>query len=178
MNSIERTVANSLEEFKIGSELAKGKCWCPACEADVMALTLTRLPPGYYTRFGDEGSPTEKERECIQQAVEESARRVARFPRHDRFTSSSPQARLINFNVEEGTEIVKALSEESILPCDCLSCCSDILTYSLNRVQPRYGVERDGQVDLPDGEKEDIRQRVAVMIALASGVVAGRPSHP
>ncbi len=165
-----------MEQFKDESAHSKGNCWCPACEADVMALSLTSLRPRYHTCFGDEEHLRDEEFESVRRALEDAAGRVGRFPRHGSVGSSSPQVRLINFNVEEGAEIVEALTAESALPCGCLKCCSDILTYSLNRVAPRYGVERDGQVSLPREAREDIRQQVAVMIALATKVMAGRPA--
>ncbi len=165
-----------MEQFKDESAHSKGNCWCPACEADVMALSLTSLRPRYHTCFCDEEYRRDEESESVRRAIGDAAGRVARFPRHGSVGSSSTQVRLINFNVEEGTEIIEALTAESALPCDCLKCCSDILTYSLNRVTPRYGVERDGQVSLPRDERKDIRQQVAVMIALATKAVAGQPA--
>jgi hypothetical protein len=176
-NSTELVIGDIVAGQRARISPREGRCRCAACEADITALTLSSLPPQYFTTVKAGDLLMGKEMERLEVAVESAAARVARNPKDGRPGTPPSEVRLVNYTFEEGTAIVDDLVGEGALPCSCDECCSDILAYALNRFPAKYGVERDGRTALRQRDRENIQQDLAFFVRFAAGVVSRRPRH-
>lgn len=175
-NEMEEAVRAELAEEKARTDRG-GVCWCELCEADIIALTLTSLPPQYCTSrcrgTADDGRLHEQVRHALRSSVE----RVGHNPKHlssDRERKEfSP--RLINFNFEEGVDSVSDIMDSAF--CTCEHCCADTLAMALNRYPSKYGVELEGSLKFPARERASIRRELGLIMNHAAEVVAERPRH-
>jgi len=178
-NEVQEAVNSEVVRLKSLGDAHSSPCWCPLCEADVAALSMTILPPRYSTTvFGD--ITTDKAgNNPVKSALSTSVRRVDRSPNHPPSSPESPlrRVRLINYAYEEGTTLVSSLLAREDLPCDCDDCLADTLAYSLNRYPPKYGVIRRGRTNLPAYQRDFMRHELNVIISHAINVIASAPRH-
>jgi hypothetical protein len=174
-NSTECAVACAVEEIRRQSAQSTGSCWCSACEADVIALALAALPPDYRTAADPAKRGGKAGGDEILATVRGAVDLVAQRPREHCFDEDQGGQRLVNITYAEASMILETLVGESALHCECDACRHTILAYSLNRLAPKYGVLRKGATRFPRSEREDLRHEVALMVAVASGVVAETP---
>lgn len=176
LNEMEEAVRAELAGAKARSE-SKGVCWCELCEADMIALTLTSLPPQYCTSrcrgTGDDSQLQEQVRDALHSSIERVGNNPKHFPADREGKESSP--RLINFNFEEGAESVTDIMDSAL--CTCEHCCADTLAMALNRYPSKYGVEVEGSVNFPPRERASIRRELGLIMTHAAEVVAKRPRH-
>lgn len=177
-------ITNEMEEA-VRAELAGEKartdrekvCWCELCEADIIALALTSLPPQYCTSrcrgTADDGQLHEQVRQALRSSVERVGRNPKHTPSYRERNEFSP--RLINFNFEEGVDSVTDIMESAL--CTCEHCCADTLAMALNRYPSKYGVELDGSVNFPPRDRASIRRELGLIMNHAAEVVAERPRH-
>jgi hypothetical protein len=179
-NATERVVRKAVEKRKT-AHFADGsaECWCPLCESDVIALSLGTLSPHYCTDFDYEEVLETQEHTRVERTIDYSLARVGLHPKHERLAEdvSKFQLRLVNFSCKEGKTIVDSFLEDSADSCSCRQCRTDTLAYALNRYPPRYGVERNGIVEMPAREREAIRQEITAIITHANRVVTANPRH-
>jgi hypothetical protein len=178
-NEVQEAVTSEVLRLKSIGETHNSPCWCPLCEADVAALSMSILPPRYSTTvFGDittDGNGSNP----VRSALSTSLRRVDRSPNHPRSSPEGPlrKMRVINFAYEEGAALVSSLIAREDLPCDCDDCLADTLAYSLNRYPPKYGVIRGGRSNLPAYQRDFMRHELNVIISHAVNVIASAPRH-
>jgi hypothetical protein len=171
-NAMEHEVSRVLDRYKSSAAAFGSPCWCSSCEADIMALALSSLPPRYHTNPAP-GRVTLKASE-LYDSVAGAARTVALRPKAHCFEEERGQ-RLVNISLEEASMIMANLVGETALFCECEACRNAILAYTLNRIAPKYGVQRSGRLPLPSFERQRLRREIALMIALAAGIVASTP---
>lgn len=178
INQTEEAVRAEISRLKEGPGGPAEHCWCALCEADVIALAMTILPPCYRTRSGvSEGSPAGTG--SVKNAVFTAARRVQRRPKHGRSTPGSYDSKvhLVNYTYEEGAALVATLMHRSDSTCNCRTCQHDMLAYALNRYPPKYGVVHGGRSNLPSYQRDYIRHELEIIISHAAGVVTAQPRH-
>ncbi len=179
-NATERVVRETVDQKKtVRSAGDSTGCWCPLCESDIIALSLGTLSPHYCTDFDYEKVLKEDERSRVEKTVDYSIARVALHPKHERLAEdvSDLRLRLVNFSCKEGKAIIDSLFDDSGDSCDCPQCRSETLAYALNRYPPRYGVERNGIVEMPARERAAIREEISIILTHASRVVTASPRH-
>jgi hypothetical protein len=178
-NEVHEAVSGAVQELKAMAGEENSPCWCPLCEADVSALSMSILPPRYSTAVFGNISGVAGEHNPVRSALSTSLRRVDRSPNHPR---SSPELRsarinLVNYAYDEGATLLAGLREREELPCDCDECLADTLAYSLNRYPPKYGVLRGGRANLPPYQRDFMRHELGVIISHALNVIASSPRH-
>ncbi len=178
-NYMELAVKADVLRFKEDGGKRLNGCWCEVCEADVVALALTYLPPRYcmdhsYGLIGKKTLPG-----TVRSAVQKAASRVSLKPKHrpGRPDPFIRRLRLANYAFEEGCAIVRTVMTEVQSPCVCRQCQADTLAFALNRMPARYGVECNGQSNLPDIQKDFMRHELNMLLTQASKTVASRPHH-
>jgi hypothetical protein len=179
-NATERVVRETVDRKKpAGSTDSNSGCCCPLCESDVMALSLGSLSPHYCTDFDYEKVLGGEESSRVDRTVDHSIARVALHPKHERLAEdvSDLQLRLVNFSCKEGKAIIDSLLEDSDDSCSCPRCRAETLAYALNRYPPRYGVERNGIVEMPARERAAIREEITTILTRANQVVTASPRH-
>ena len=176
-NTTERVVTAVVSGLREADSVRDGLCTCAACRADITALTLCTLPPHFCTGRKDERFVREKLGNRVEGAVDHAAQRVAMHPKHDRIDGPAPSLKLVNFTFEEGMVLLDSLIREESLSCSCDTCASDILAYTLNRFPPKYGVERNGKVELPPKQRGRLRQDMALLLPVAVETISNRPRH-
>lgn len=178
-NATEVAVGNELSRIRETGPVAAAPCWCSACQADVRALSLSSLPPNYYTTFDFDTVLARAGSAKIQKTVAGAVERVARYPKHGRFNGREglPDLRVINFSLEEGCTVIEEMTSAPGASCSCPSCRNDALAYALNRYPAKYGVERGGHIEFPKSERDTIRRELSSIINQAIRVVASKPRH-
>jgi hypothetical protein len=177
-NWTEDAVRAEIERLKEGTGEQAESCWCALCEADVIALAMTTLPPRYCTKTT--ASPEEPASAgSVKSAVFSAASRVRRRPKH---TPAHPEQQgsmvhLVNITFEEGAALVATLMHRSESACNCRICQHDTLAYALNRYPPKYGVVHGGRSNLPSYQRDFIRHELEIIISHAAGVVTNEPRH-
>lgn len=178
INQTEKAVRAEISRLKEGVGEESAQCWCALCEADVIALAMTILPPRYRTReVGHDGEPASLG--SVKNAVFTAARRVGRRPKHRTAhpETYAAKVRLVNYTYEEGASLVATLMHRNDKACTCRICQSDMLAYALNRYPPKYGVLYGGRSNLPAYQRDYIRNELEIIISHAAGVVTARPRH-
>ncbi len=178
-NATERLVLAEVQGRKTSRQETDGGCWCDGCEKDVVALSLSSLPPHYCTRFDWEEALQREGALWVRETVTRSLERVARHPKHHRQNSEAggSRFRLVNFSFEECEAVIEQVLMEEQQACTCRRCLDDVLAYALNRYPPKYGVERNGEVSFPPKEREMARQELSSIVAAAAEVVGRKPRH-
>jgi len=178
-NEVHEAVSGAVQELKAMAGEENSPCWCPLCEADITALSMTILPPRYSTAvFGEIGGDG-SDHNPVRSAISTSLRRVDRSPNHPPSTPElrSERINLINYTYDEGTALLTGFQERGELPCDCDECQADTLAYSLNRYPPKYGVLRGGRTNLPLYQRDFMRHELGVIISHAMNIIASSPRH-
>ncbi len=63
--------------------------------------------------------------------------------------------------------------------CNCSQCRSDVLTYSLNHLKPKYADTLQGHaITSVDIESEQVKAEITVQVLAAIKKVKGQPNHP
>jgi hypothetical protein len=177
-NEVHEAVSGAVLEIKGLAEEENAPCWCPLCEADVTALSMSILPPRYSTAvFGD--LDTDAGHNPVRSALSTSVRRVDRSPNHPRSSPELRSARInvINYAYDEGAALLAGLRERGELSCGCDECLADTLAYSLNRYPPKYGVLRGGRANLPPYQRDFMRHELGVIISHTLSIIAASPRH-
>lgn len=176
-NAMEDAVKRHLHELREVSE--SGVCWCPLCRADMMALSLSTLPPRYFTRRAAELEADEPMRTTIRDEVSRAVHHVERYPKHSRgaAVAAGEPVWVVNFPLEESFLAVETLFHEQKPACDCWKCRCDVVAFALNRYPARYGVEHQGKTHLLDGDRVLMRQELSSFLELALQVVSTVPRH-
>jgi hypothetical protein len=177
-NEVHEAVSGAVQEIKGLAGEENAPCWCPLCEADVTALSMSIRPPRSSTAvFGE--LDTVAGHNPVRSALSTSVRRVDRSPNHPRSSPELRSARInvINYAYDEGAALLAALRERGELPCGCDECLADTLAYSLNRYPPKYGVLRGGRANLPPYQRDFMRHELGVIISHALNIIASAPRH-
>lgn len=153
-------------------------CGCPHCAADVLALSLCRLPVRYCLSL-HYGVGGRVEAAKVRQQVRDALRRVDSRPRHAArdLVSEGSEIRLVDFGIREGALMVGPLLQRLEEGCTCSRCRADTLAFGLNRFPPRYGVEVQGRLRMPPHEMEFIRHDLRTVLWKAAGTIATNPRH-
>ena len=178
INQTEDAVRMEISRLKEGPGGQAEHCWCALCEADVIALAMTILPPCYRTRAAvADGEPASTG--SVKNAVFTAVRRIRRRPKHGRSGPESHDSKvhLVNYTYEEGAALVATLLHRSDSTCNCRTCQYDTLAYALNRYPPKYGVIHAGTSNLPSYQRDYIRHELEIIISHAAGVVKAQPRH-
>jgi hypothetical protein len=177
INRTEEAVRAEIARLKEGTGEQAEQCWCALCEADVIALAMTILPPCYCTRVLPEDDVASTG--SVRNAVFTAARRVQRRPKHRMAHPESRDAKvhLVNYTYEEGAALVATLRHRSDSSCSCRICQQDMLAYALNRYPPKYGVIHGGTSNLPSYQRDYIRHELEIIISHAAGIITARPRH-
>ncbi len=179
VNAMESTVKAHLKRLRSDSAFGDETCWCPLCRADMMALTLSALPPRYATRRpGLHDADTQLSADIRSQAAQ-AVRHVSRFPKHPQGAALAADAPVwvVNFPLEESFRAIDAMVRGQDGVCDCWNCRCDMVAFALNRYPARYGVEHEGQTHLLDRDRAQMRAELEGFLDLALRVVATVPRH-
>jgi hypothetical protein len=178
-NEMEQLVREEVRRAKdLGSPKYSG-CWCPLCETDIVALSLTLLPPlycreetyGHASRFIKAGT--------ISDAIKTALRRVGLRPKHRPGVPRAIQGdvTLVNYTFEVGASMVGFELERTAAACGCESCRTDTLAYALNRYPAKYGIAQGGKRSLDPSYLEFMRHELGLLIGQAARVVTAHPHH-
>lgn len=153
-------------------------CWCGLCETDIVALSLTLLPPLY--RRADAGGHLGGLMSAgkIQDAVHSALKRVSLRPKH---RAGVPPQRgsvsLVNYTYEVGSEMIGPALGRGGEGCSCEHCRADALAYALNRYPAKYGVRQGGRQSLHPTYLDFMRHELRLLIGQAARVVSTQPRH-
>lgn len=156
-----------------------GACWCPQCEADVVALALNNLPPRYCRGVNFGSAASEGRAGQVRSVVDRALDKVSRRPKHrpgapDRFRS---EARLEDFGLKIGSAIVGHSFAATAGGCSCEGCRADALALALNRCPPKYGVSSQGRASYQEHFEDFIRHDLGQALAKACQVIGANPRH-
>lgn len=177
-NEMEQLVRDEVRRAKdLGSPEYAG-CWCALCETDIVAFSLTQLPPlycreetyGHASRFIKPGT--------IRDAIKTALRRVGLRPKHRPGVSRlvPGDVALVNYTFEVGAEMVGSELERTATACSCDSCRTDTLAYALNRYPAKYGIAQ-GRRYLDPSYLEFMRHELGLLLGQAARVVTAHPHH-
>lgn len=154
-------------------------CWCSLCEADIISLSLTTLPPRYCMEQSYGHMDNNLLAGTIRAAVVKSIARVNLRPKHrPGLPDFYPhRIRIVNFALEEGSAMVRAVMQTESAPCICYQCVADTLAFALNRFPPLYGIEYDGDTKFPPIQREFFRHDLVLILEKACRTVSLRPHH-
>jgi competence protein ComFB len=172
-------IRSALKALLQESSASRILCRCPWCRNDVLALSLSKLPPCYCQSHHYGMSLQKIEPRRVQGAVADAVRRVGGRPRHSQrdMVPDEGEIRLIDFRMREGSRIVEPLLGKIEEACSCDSCRSDVLAYALNRLAPRYGVVMRGKIRLRRHDMEFIRHETLRALAESARKIAANPRH-
>lgn len=178
-NQLENVVQRVIDEGCLSHGANIHACRCPLCRADIAALTLTILPPRYTTGRRKSVSGPMAATASIRAAVAAASRRVAACPRHGDQSPEQEEAtvQLVNYVFEEVARLVLLHGLEDRDECGCDGCTTDMMAYTLNRYPSRYGVVWRGRHNLPDYQRENLREDLDAILRWATTVVANNPVH-
>ena len=178
-NEMEHLVSREVERRKGERLRGQDRCWCPQCEADVIALALNNLPPRYCrgANFGYAASEGYGGR--VGKMVDLAAEKVNRRPKHrpgapDRFRQ---EAHREDYALKIGCSLLEAAFPAREGVCSCDECRADALALALNRYRPKYGVSTPGRTSYQGNFEDFIRHEVGLLLAAACRVVSANPNH-
>lgn len=175
-----RGVHNSILARLLKSERKRaGACWCVVCDKDVMALSLTTLPP-CYCRSQHYGVTLDRiETGELASKVKGAVRKVNLRPRHPSRLQAPGNSEicLIDYGLREGLGMIGPLLRRMPGTCNCRACREDTLALALNSKSPRYGVEILGRMRMPLHEMDFFRHELLETLSVAAKTVARNPRH-
>jgi hypothetical protein len=178
-NEMEHLVCREVTRRK--GERARGteRCWCPRCEADIIALALNNLPPRYCRSANFGYAAAEGCRDQVAAAVDMAVEKVTRRPKHrpgapDRYRGEASRE---DYALKIGCTLVGAAFPVRDGVCACGNCRADALALALNRYTPRYGVSSPGRASYQENFRAFIRHEIAELLAATSRVVCANPHH-
>jgi hypothetical protein len=179
-NETKSAVESEIARRRISDSEMREGCLCPLCEADVTALALTNLPPGYRTTYAGRQSQGEGYVDDIRDAVDTAWGKVSSRPKHRSWARESlpSNLRLVDLSFREAEAMVHSTLAEMGGACSCERCRADTVAHALNRHSPKYGVEREGQTRMPSHEQERLRASLRPRLIVSAATVAARPRHP
>jgi hypothetical protein len=149
-NEMEQLVRDEVRSVKEQGSPEYSGCWCVLCETDIVALSLTLLPPLYCREETYGHASRFIKPSTIRDAVKTALRRVGLRPKHRPGVPRSLQGNvaLVNYTFEVGAEMVGSELERTAAACSCESCRTDTLAYALNRYPAKYGIAQEGRRNL------------------------------
>jgi competence protein ComFB len=177
-NDMEHLVRQEVKRRRAGRD-AGGCCWCPLCEADVVAFALNHLPPRY-CRTGNFGyAASQGFGNRVADAVRLAIEKVGQRPKHrpgapDRFRT---EALLEDFGLKIGAAIVDGSLAAANSGCACDGCRADALAFALNRYPPKYGVSTPGRTSYQANFEDFIRHELGQTLTKACRIVSAHPNH-
>jgi hypothetical protein len=178
-NEMEAVVREEVARVRASGSATRGACWCPVCEADVVALALTLLPP-LYCREETTGTSTSLIRAGkITDAVQAALKRVALSPKHPPgvMPTLRREIALVNYAYEVGATMVAAALGRTSKSCCCEDCRTDALAYALNRYPAKYGITQSGRRSLHPTYLDFMRYELGLLVNHAARVVSEHPRH-
>lgn len=179
-NHNERAVRGEVLKLRYASADDPELCWCPLCEADVISLSLSSLPPCYGREHSGEDVRGRVSPGFVSQVVRSAVDRIARKPKHGNGGGESRrhEVRVVDFAFEAAAAAVEGvLHEEGVSRCGCRDCRADTLTLALNRFSPLYGVVFDGRRYLPAERWQLLQAEMKRSLTAAARVVSSSPYH-
>jgi len=178
-NDMELLVRREVDRRK--GERARGldRCWCPQCEADVIALALNNLPPRYCRGANFGYAASEGYGGQVRKMVDLAVEKVSRRPNHrpgapGRFRQEACHE---DFALKIGCSLVGTAFPAREGVCSCDGCRADALALALNRYRPKYGVSSPGRASYQENFADFIRHEVGQLLAAACQVVCANPNH-
>lgn len=178
-NEMEHLVRDEVTRVRGEGGPGYAGCWCPLCEADIVALALTFLPSLYCRTESSAHAAGPIRHGTISDAVQSALRRVDMWPKHRPGTQPAvrDEIALVNYTFEVGAAMVGPALGRVATGCSCDECRSDTLAYALNRYPAKYGVARDGKRSLHPTYLDFMRFELGMLINQAARVVATHPHH-
>jgi hypothetical protein len=178
-NDMEHLVRQEVGRRKSDRAEKRDRCWCPRCEADMIALALNSLPPRYCRGANFGFAASQGYGRQVAEAVSQAVEKVSRRPKHrpgapDRFRS---EARLEDFGLKIGCAIVGHSFSVGEGGCTCEGCRADALALALNRYPPKYGVSSPGRASYQENFEDFIRHELGQVLTKTSQVVNANPHH-
>ena len=178
-NDMEHLVRAEVGRHRKNLKESRGRCWCPQCEADVVALALNHLPPRYCRGVNFGAAASEGHADRVASVVGRALGKVGQRPKHrpgspDRFHS---EAQLEDFGLKIGRTIVGHSLAAAAAACSCDACQADALALALNRYPPKYGVSSPGRVSYQANFEDFIRHEIGLVLAQTCRVVSASPHH-
>jgi hypothetical protein len=178
-NDMEQLVRQEVNRRKEDSRGGRSVCWCPLCEADIVALALNSLPPRYCRAVNFGFAASQGFAAKVRQAVGLAIDKVSKRPKHrpgapDRFRAA---ARVEDFALKIGNALVGPSFVGASGACSCEGCRADALAFALNRYPPKYGVSTPGRASYQEHFEDFIRHELGQALAKACQVVCANPNH-
>ncbi len=175
-NALEHQVRGEVEALK-GARKSGSYCFCPRCMADMVCLSLGKLPPRYCVESNYSLSEAERYDATIRDAVRFAANRVRVSPRHLPGKPEDDNVRVVNIPLEEGLRMARVVMKRYGAPCLCEQCIVDTIAMALCRHRNTYGVEQGGKCGFTDQQRDFIRYDVLIFLRDACKTVATHPHH-
>lgn len=178
-NAMEHAVKIQLSQIQEAYADDGPVCWCPLCRADMMALSLSSLPPRYGTMHIPAVDTDSTNSTAVREEVSRALLRVERNPKHPRgnAVSTTEPVWVVNFPLEESFHVLDSLIREQKDSCGCWQCRCDMVAFALNRYPAKYGVEHQGRTHLLEEEREQMRRELSSFLNLAMNVITEIPHH-
>ena len=178
-NEMEAVVREEVARVRTGDGGTRRGCWCPVCEADVVALALTLLPPLYCREETTGTSASLTRAGKIADAVQAALKRVALSPKHPPGTLPTlrREVALVNYAYEVGATMVASALGRTGKRCCCETCRTDALAYALNRYPAKYGITHSGRRSLHPTYLDFMRYELGLLVNHAARVVSDHPRH-
>ncbi len=178
-NEMEHLVIREVDRRKRRNAREPERCWCPQCEADVIALTLNNLPPRYCRRANFGYAVSEGYGGQVGKKVDLAVEKVSRRPKHppgapDRYRREAYRE---DYALKIGCTLVDTSFPARDGVCSCDECRADALALALNRYRPKYGVSSPGRASYQENFEDFIRHEVGLLLAAACQVVCANPNH-
>ena len=178
-NEMEHLVIREVDRRKGRRKGGRDHCWCPQCEADVIALTLNNLPPRYCRSANFGYAASEGYGGQVGKMVDLAVEKVNRRPKHrpgapDRFRQEAFRE---DYALKFGSSLVDTTFPAREGVCSCNECRADALALALNRYRPKYGVSSPGRTSYQENFEDFIRHEVGQLLAAACQVVSANPNH-
>lgn len=178
-NDMEHLVRQEVARRRADRAESRNRCWCPLCEADVIALALNHLPPRYCRGVNFGYAASQGFGRQVAEAVRMALEKVGQRPKHrpgapDRFRS---EAQLEDFGLKIGCLIVDGSLAAANSACSCDGCRADALAFALNRYPPKYGVSTPGRASYQANFADFIRHELGQTLSKACRVVSANPNH-
>lgn len=178
-NEMEHLVCREVERRKTARSPGRDLCWCPQCEADVVALALNNLPPRYCRGVNFGYAASEGFGGRVARTVEVAIEKVNCRPKHrpgapDRYRREASRE---DYALKIGCLLVGAAFPVRQGVCACENCRADALALALNGYRPKYGVSSPGRSSYQHNFEDFIRHEVAQLLVAACRVVSANPNH-
>lgn len=178
-NDMEHLVSREVGRRKGERVRGRERCWCPQCEADVIALTLNNLPPRYCRSANFGYAASEGYGSQVGKILDLALEKVSRRPKHrpgapDRYRQ---EAQREDYALKIGCSLVETAFPVREGVCSCEGCRADALALALNRYRPKYGVSSPGRSSYQENFEDFIRHEVGQLLVAACQVVCANPSH-